>query len=82
MVWCNLCFVDARHFHTIPKFIDKIKQVKSSANNEAVIFLLKLPVQHVKLWRDVLTSTFSERKGIKTWCTIIVKTLVVPLDRL
>ena len=63
MVWCNLCFLDARHFQILPKFIDQIKQVKSSANNEAVIFLLKLPAQHVKLWRDVLTRTFSEQQG-------------------
>ena len=63
MVWSNLCFLDAHHFPTLPKFIDQIKQVRSSADNEAVIFLLQLPVKHVKLWRDVLTRSFSKQQG-------------------
>jgi len=63
MVWSNLCFLDAHHFPTLPKFIDQIKQVRSSADNEAVIFLLKLPVKHIKLWRDVLTRSFSKQQG-------------------
>ena len=65
MVWSNLCFLDARHFPILPEFIGQIKQVQSSADNEAVIFLLKLPEKHVKLWRDVLTRSFSEQQGYR-----------------
>ena len=65
MAWSNLCFLDARHFPILPEFIGQIKQVQSSADNEAVIFLLKLPEKHVKLWRDVLTRSFSEQQGYR-----------------
>ena len=65
MVCSNLCFLDARHFPILPEFIGQIKQVQSSADNEAVIFLLKLPEKHVKLWRDVLTRSFSEQQGYR-----------------
>ena len=65
MVWSNLCFLDARHFSILPEFIEQIQQVKSSADNEAVIFLLKLPEKHIKLWRDVLTRAFSEQQGYR-----------------
>ena len=63
MTWFNVCCLDARHFPTLPDIINKIKQVKASASNEAVLFLLSFPVQHVELWRRVLVRTFSRREG-------------------
>lgn len=63
MAWLNLCFLDARHFPTLQAITGQIKQVTASASNEAVLFLLSFPGQHVELWRKVLIGTFSERGG-------------------
>ena len=63
MAWFNLCLLDARHFPTIQEITDQIKQVTASASNEAILFLLNFPGQHVELWRKVLIGTFSRRRG-------------------
>ena len=58
-----ICCLDARHFPLLLDFIHQIKQVKVSAGDRAVLFLLSFPVQHIELWQQVLVRSFSKEEG-------------------
>ena len=63
MVQFMTCVLDSRQFPCIRDVIQTIKRVAKSAHDEGVIFLLSLPEEHVKLWRAVLSKTFSKEEG-------------------
>ena len=58
-----ICLLDARQIPSIRDFIHQIKQVKSSAGDEGVLFLLSFPVERIELWKKVLVKSFSEEQG-------------------
>ena len=59
-----VCFLDARQFETLQKITNQIKQIKASAGDRNVLFLLSVPVQHTKIWAQMLARSFNDGKFV------------------
>ena len=53
------CLLDARQVPLLPDFTRQIQRIKSAAGGGVVLFLLSFPVQHTKIWSQVLAKTFA-----------------------
>ena len=53
------CLLDARQVPLLPDFTRQIQRIKSAADGGVVLFLLSFPVQHTKIWSQVLDKTFA-----------------------
>ena len=58
------CTLDARQLPSLLLFTRHIQQLKCAAGGEAVLCLLNLPVEHIKLWAQVLVRTFARSGSI------------------
>ena len=50
------CLLDARQFPVLKHYLHQIQNIKSTAGNKGVLFLLNLPALERRLWCKVLTQ--------------------------